>query len=55
VIVVEHDMDLVRKYCAHRDRFASGLCVGPKAPSNQIQSNKDVIEVYLGEEAAEDR
>lgn len=52
VIVVEHDMEFVRSIARTVTVLHQGSVLA-EGTMDQIQSNKDVIEVYLGEEAAE--
>ncbi|ADZ89423.1 urea ABC transporter ATP-binding protein UrtD [Marinomonas mediterranea] len=50
VIVVEHDMEFVRSIARTVTVLHQGSVLA-EGTMDQIQSNKDVIEVYLGEEA----
>ncbi|TPE55356.1 urea ABC transporter ATP-binding protein UrtD [Maribrevibacterium harenarium] len=52
VIVVEHDMEFVRSIARTVTVLHQGSVLA-EGTMDQIQNNKDVIEVYLGEEAAE--
>ena len=52
VIVVEHDMEFVRSIARTVTVLHQGAVLA-EGTMDQIQNNKDVIEVYLGEEAAE--
>jgi len=53
VIVVEHDMEFVRSIARTVTVLHQGSVLA-EGTMDQIQSNKDVIEVYLGEEAVEE-
>ncbi|BFM50463.1 urea ABC transporter ATP-binding protein UrtD [Marinomonas sp. THO17] len=52
VIVVEHDMEFVRSIARTVTVLHQGSVLA-EGTMDQIQNNKDVIEVYLGEEAVE--
>lgn len=52
VIVVEHDMEFVRSIARTVTVLHQGSVLA-EGSMDQIQNNKDVIEVYLGEEAVE--
>ena len=53
VIVVEHDMAFVRSIAQHRVTVLHQGSVLAEGPMAAIQSNADVIEVYLGEQSSE--
>jgi len=53
VIVVEHDMEFVRSIARTVTVLHQGSVLA-EGTMDQIQSNKDVIEVYLGEESLEE-
>lgn len=53
VIVVEHDMEFVRSIAKTVTVLHQGSVLA-EGTMDQIQSNKDVIEVYLGEQEATD-
>lgn len=53
VIVVEHDMEFVRSIAKQVTVLHQGSVLA-EGTMDQIQNNKDVIQVYLGEECDED-
>jgi urea transport system ATP-binding protein len=53
VVVVEHDMEFVRSIARTVTVLHQGSVLA-EGTMDEIQSNKDVIEVYLGEEHAEE-
>lgn len=54
VVVVEHDMAFVRSIARHVTVLHQGSVLA-EGTMDQVQNNQDVIEVYLGKEASEDK
>lgn len=50
VVVVEHDMEFVRSIARHVTVLHQGSVLA-EGTMDEVQNNRDVIEVYLGEEA----
>ena len=47
VLIVEHDMDLVRRLCPHIVVLEAGRLLA-EGPPQEVLSRQDVIEAYLG-------
>ena len=51
VLVVEHDMDLVKRVCPHILVLESGRALA-EGPPSEVLARRDVIDAYLGTSAA---